>query len=578
MKNKVLKISFLAIVLVLTLGIVNAVQANSISKIDMDIYIDRNGDANVTETWTCKTNSGTEVYHPYYNLGNSNITNLAVSEGNTKYTTLDSWNTSGNLSSKAYKCGINKIFNGVELCWGISEYSSHVYTVKYNISKFVSELSDSQMIYWTLIPYEFSNSIGKAKIKIHTDFNIPNTIDVWGYGNYGGLAYVSEGSINMESKGRLQTNEYMTILVKFPKETFKCSNKINNSFEYYHNMADKGATKYEKKSNGKSSFSFLSLLTNFISSTYWIFIILIIIKSKKFIKNGKEYGKEKNRLPKVNDYYRDIPFKGDLFRAYFVGYIYGIIKNKTDLLGAVILKWIKEEKAKTKIVDKIGIGKSRESLAIELICSADQIQNEQERKLYEMLYEASEDGVLEKNELKKWCRKRYSRILKWFDDVIRTEKNRMFEEKLLLKTDDKTVLHTMRYKPDYSLTSQACNLAGLKRFLLDYTMIEEKQAVEVAILEEYLIYSQMLGIAKKVAKEFKELYPEQIMETHYTSYDDIIWINYCSSRGIYAANSARSAAENAASNYSSGGGGFSSGGGGGGSFGGGGGRRRFPLD
>ena len=42
--------------------------------------------------------------------------------------------------------------------------------------------------------------IGKAKIKIHTDFNIPNTIDVWGYGNYGGLAYVSEGSINMESK------------------------------------------------------------------------------------------------------------------------------------------------------------------------------------------------------------------------------------------------------------------------------------------------------------------------------------------------------------------------------------------
>ena len=88
----------------------------------------------------------------------------------------------------------------------------------------------------------------------------------------------------------------------------------------------------------------------------------------------------------------------------------------------------------------------------------------------------------------------------------------------------------------------------------------------------------MLGIAKKVAKEFNELYPEQIMETHYTSYDDIIWINYCSSRGIYAANSARSAAENAASNYSSGGGGFSSGGGGGGSFGGGGGRRRFPLD
>lgn len=116
--------------------------ASSIDKISMDIYVDSSGNAHVTEVWDCRPTQGTEVYHPYYNLGRSEIKNLSVSEGSTVYTTLSSWNTSASLSSKANKCGINKISNGVELCWGIGDYSSHKYTVKYVITNFVAELSD----------------------------------------------------------------------------------------------------------------------------------------------------------------------------------------------------------------------------------------------------------------------------------------------------------------------------------------------------------------------------------------------------------------------------------------------------
>ena len=144
----------------------------------MDINIDDYGNANITEIWRCNTNQGTESYHPYYNLGNSKITNLTVSDNTKTYTTLNSWNTSGSLSSKAYKCGINKISNGVELCWGISNYGSNTYTVKYTITNFVSSLADCQMVYWTLIPYDFSNSIGSVKIKIHSNKYFQDTIDV----------------------------------------------------------------------------------------------------------------------------------------------------------------------------------------------------------------------------------------------------------------------------------------------------------------------------------------------------------------------------------------------------------------
>lgn len=88
MKNKILRVTMLIILFLAILGITKSVQANSISKISMDIYIDKNGDASVTETWTCSTNSGTEVYHPYYNLENSKITNLRVSEGGREYTRI----------------------------------------------------------------------------------------------------------------------------------------------------------------------------------------------------------------------------------------------------------------------------------------------------------------------------------------------------------------------------------------------------------------------------------------------------------------------------------------------------------
>ena len=59
----------------------------------MDIFVDQNGDAYVTEIWKCNVTEGTEVYHPYYNLGNSKIKDLSVSDGGKQYKTLSNWQT-----------------------------------------------------------------------------------------------------------------------------------------------------------------------------------------------------------------------------------------------------------------------------------------------------------------------------------------------------------------------------------------------------------------------------------------------------------------------------------------------------
>ena len=51
----------------------NQVKASSIDSINMDIYVDKNGNAKIEETYKANVTEGTEGYHPYFNLGNSTI-------------------------------------------------------------------------------------------------------------------------------------------------------------------------------------------------------------------------------------------------------------------------------------------------------------------------------------------------------------------------------------------------------------------------------------------------------------------------------------------------------------------------
>ena len=567
--KKIIKILFCFIFVIAVFSIGNKVDANSIDSISMDIFVDDNGDAYVTETWKCNVTEGTEVYHPYYNLGNSAIKDLSVKDGNTEYEQLSYWNTSGTLESKANKSGINRVSNGVELCWGISKYGSHTYTAKYTITNFVSETSDAQMIYWTLIPYEFSNSIGKAYIKIHTNFDIADTTDVWGYGNYGGTAYVYDGYIEMQSDGTLETNEYMTILVKFPLGTFNTTNKLDYDFDHYYNMAEEGAVGY-KELNISGETIIISIIILLGSFAIIIFLTVYAFNLPKDL----DYGTEGKKIPKDVPYFRDIPCKKDIYRAYYIGYQYNIVKNKTDILGAIILKWLKDGMIRIEEKENGGIFKKENTVIVLTETDPEKFSVVEEKELFNMLYEASKDGYLENKEFEKWCERCYSKILSWFDKITENQKYKLVQEGLIEKEEVKMkIFKKKKYIATPELKQEAIELAGLKRYLNEYTLIKQREAIEVKLFEEYLIFAQIMGIAKKVAKQFKDIYPEIIQQSNFESYDYVMYVNTSSDSGISAAQTAKSRAES----YSSGGGGFSSGGGGGGSFGGGGGGRRLPL-
>lgn len=535
----------------------NIVSANTINSIDMDIYIDNSGDAHVTEIWNCKANENTEWYHTYKNIGNSEFTNFIVKdENNVIFESLDNWDVNGSFYDKKYKSGINYLDDGVELCFGISEYSTaKTYTTTYTISNFVSNVDDAQMIYWTLI--DFNEEIGNVYIKIHSDIVFADTLDVWGFGNYGGTAYVYDGYIEMLSPGNLESNEYMTILVKFPLDMFgNASNNLDNDFNYYLAMAEEGSNKYDEEDG---------LIGTII---FTIFIIWFIHALKASKNNDKIIQKrDMKEIKSYKEYFRDIPCNKDIFRAYYIAFEYNILENKTDLFGAILLKWVREKIITIK-TDEVGLINKKDEISF--IFNKDiSCDNELETKLYTMMYEASKDGILEKNEFEKWAEKYYQLIYDWFDDVIDKERQKLVEEGILHQKGKKTAFTLPKQVYDIKdkdrLNEEAKKVKGLKNYLKDYTLINERKAIEVNLFEEYLMYAQIFGIAKAVIKEFKDLYPDLINESSLESYDNVNSVYYASNATMHLANQAY----NRAQSYNSGGGGFSSGGGGGGSFGGG---------
>lgn len=542
------------LLIVVSFFIIGNVYAKDVKSISMDINITKDGTAHVTEVWKTSFNSGdegTELYKAYHNSGESEFKNFKVSLDGKNYTYQNDWDINGSFSEKSYKNGINQSDDGPELCWGITKTGNSTYTLTYDITNFVAGLSDADMVYWTLIPAKIDN-IEKTYIKIHSNFDYADDLPVWGYGNKGGTAYVYDGYIEMSLDRTLKRAEYMTILVQFPQGTFNTeNNQLDEDFAYYQNMAKEGATEYTEDSS--SIFNFLP----------YILFILVPILGGIFVSNNRtngsntiKYGPEGKKIPKDCPYFRDIPCNKDIYRAYWVAKTYNLTKTDTDFLGVVLLKWINEGIITVEKTINQGLFKKEQSKLI--LDTSKTFTYAFEKELFDMIYEASIDGILEANEFKTWSKANYTEIYSWFTHILDYETEILFKEEKLKK------LGNRKYEITTGLLEEATQLKGLKKFLKEFSIINERNPIEVKLWKEYLMFAQMFGIAEKVAKDFKEIYPDVIPDEYMEDFTFIYFVSYT---GMHSASEAKSRAES----YNSGGGGFSSGGGGGGSFGGGGG-------
>ena len=254
-------------------------------------------------------------------------------------------------------------------------------------------------------------------------------------------------------------------------------------------------------------------------------------------------------------WYREIPVNGNLHVANdiindykYIGGDYKKLLSASILqlinMGAISVEWHTNAK-----------GKMEQRFAVH-----DYQFKDTDAKLLKILHgifltAAGSDRILEPQELKAYMKdERYDKTINTFIEKLR-EKTKKY------KTKDFKAMH-----------DDAMKVFGLKKFLKDFTLMDERHLQEVALWKNYMVWAALFGISDQVIKDMKKVNPEYFnMDQVAGQMADNMTLPMINSVLNSSTSSylAHKAGENA--RYSGGGGHSSWGGGGGGFHGGGGG-------
>lgn len=291
-------LSFFIIVLFF-IPVVNAENGNVIHSIDMEIYIDENGNAEVTEIWNCTTeyvewidgyefNAERNFVHHYKNISSSDITDFIVTdEDGVVYKDLNShsffydinksvgWSYLGGelvgrrLSEHKYKSTINESRRGgTELCWAISETGEKTYILDYKIKNFIKQFADAQAISMVLIPADLTpKPIGEVTITIFAEEKFPDDLQLWAAGNNNYTFELEDGVIKYNSQGTITALESVDLLVKFPVDMFMTNRETAALYESCFNSFTNAYSNQQKEVEYTGEIKDIKLKSNEIKET-----------------------------------------------------------------------------------------------------------------------------------------------------------------------------------------------------------------------------------------------------------------------------------------------------------------------
>ena len=320
---------------------------------------------------------------------------------------------------------------------------------------------------------------------------------------------------------------------------------------------------------------FLEVLLNLMMFSFTVIMIVAMLPKFEKIKISLKQRITLLRAP----YYREIPCDGDWSKILYIAYTTNILRRKTDFIGAIFLKWIKD--------GSISIFKDKKTYIIFNVSPENFSGDTYEHKLFSTLYEYAESFcmekiikkiheknlknqttnvvVLESKRLKRWCKRNRDILFDGMEKILQTWQGKFVNSKVLNRVRKSRIIKIYHIFPTEKFLEDAIKIAGLKKYLKSYTLIKEREAIEVKLFEDYLIFAQIVGDASRVIQEFKVFYPAIIEKSLYGNSNDIRLIRNTLRSSIVSAKVSKSIDRICGFNNR----GFSAGGGGRGSFGGG---------
>lgn len=465
-------------------------------ELDIRVELYKNGDARVTETRQMTIDDeGTECYIGLDNMSPSTVKNLTVSdETGRQYQNIGEWKVNRSRSEKAGRCGIVEKGNGgYELCWGIGDSGQRTYITSYIITCLVRSFPDADALRHVFLDESVKPKPEHAKVTIlgadTTLVFTPDTCGIWGFRFMGDLGF-ENGTMVAVTTEAMNSEAALYIMAKFPKGMLEPTIQItDDTFEHKKQLALEGSdyvdAVIEKADNSQNSTNILKamgLLGGGILGAGGLALLYAIGRPR--------YNRKKHeKWTKTVDYFRSVPLEGNLQQANDMlnAFNYGKDPDYKRLISATVLQLINEgafcvqqvttetgETAKRFVVKELSLEKDLSPLAY---------------KMHDILMKASgSDHVLDPKELELFM-----------DDKSQRKLVRSFMDLLCTKRDRK-------YYKDRK--EEMCEVYGFKRFLEDFTLVDERHLTETRLWRDYMVWATLYGNAEQVIKDMKAINPE----------------------------------------------------------------------
>ena len=604
LKKIILFISIILLVLTTFSIYVRADDSSSLylDKLKFDVTVNEDGSMDVVETWDIDISHVNTLYKTFKMDDDkfTSIKNVRVKDitGNREFTQIDE--EMYHVTENCYYGLINSKGN-FEIAWGVgldNRYATRTYEISYTVVDAIGKYNDYAELYWQFIGEDFEVDADKitGTITLPSNAESEEDIKVWGHTeNLNGEIYVTDTNKIKFQLENFDAGRYVEVRVLFPTEMIESTGRVYNEDRY--DDVIKEETKWANQANLRRQWEEIK---DEVVATFVIFVILAlcIIFIEKAVKYGKKLSSIKKYVPEQNlDYFRDLPEKDatpgeavyilkepyNAFSRHF-GKIFSATLLDLKLKDYIDLRVEKTDKNK----DKIYLKKLKES---------DSNLKSDERRILDFAYKAfGKKTEVEMKTLEQYIEKHPAGVEALINGCLKAiesqlKESKMFDKKQKEEFSNYAGLSGVYYvfaivtlfwafplaiillinglicgsikKRANVLTQKGVDSKekwkGLKKYMEDFSLLNEKEIPAIEVWEHYLVYATAFGIADKVLKQLKTIYPniDELDSIHTSTY---MYFMYHSNFETSFSSSISSSISSSYSSATGGGGGFSGGG------------------
>lgn len=596
-----------------------------LNNLNFDVQINSDGSMDVQEIWNIRIEETNTLFKTFKTDSKkySEITNVQVAEiTNGREQGFTQLNELMYHVTKNCYYGMKNDDGNFEIAWGVgldNSSATKTYKISYTVEDAVSKYSDYAELYWQFVGEDFEINADTITGTIILPENVTNIEDIKVWGHTEGL----NGEIYATDLNRIEfkidnfnAGRFVEVRTLFPTQMIMSATRGEN--RTILDDVTREETTWANEANARRTRR-----TFFKTAVTVITNIILILVSIKFIKNiikkvkGLK-GKEKLKPTEEIIYYREMPREG----ATPSEAVYMYKKLKGDLLGTDIGKIFSAtllDLNLKKIIDfeVTKDEKNKEVIKIKLLDKEGSIieENKDEKAIFEFLVLAfKEKEEITVKDLQKHIKRSSSKILSLQESINKGTKFGLRKNKLIDKNEEEEYKKLVGAQSKYIVTlilgmvfgaafceafsiyllvglipliifalinliltgiqmsklnvftqegvNESEKWKGLKKYMEEFSMLDKREVPEIVIWEKFLVYATAFGIADKVLKQLKIVYPDIENTIDVNTYSYMYLMMHTDFSSSFS-NSISSSMSSAYSSASGGGGGFSGGGGGG---------------